>query len=173
MKRDVLDNDSVSNMLEDFKRAYARLKNHKPHNVENIQLMQAGKLRINKSTLALEAGHSRTSYVNHTDILEFVEDKIGSRARVPRNVPSIEDANRTLREQNRKLQRALDDTHTQNAELISYIHFLEKEYKVLVRTSTSENPFVETITNRARKNPAAVRDMSKPVKLVKRGKNTV
>ncbi|REE17752.1 hypothetical protein B0G71_0718 [Paraburkholderia sp. BL27I4N3] len=170
MKAEVLDTDS--DMLKDFKHAYARLKDHKPENVENIELMRVGKLRINKLTLAREACHSRTNYLKHDDILKYAESKIGSRPRVTHEAPDIEGANRELRSQNRSLQKDLDDMRTQNAELISYIHFLEKEHKVVVRDTLSENPFMGSIAGRARKNPAAVRDMSKRAKLGKSGKDT-
>lgn len=171
MKGDELPSDSP--MLRDFKRAYHRLKNRKPESIENIELMQLGKLRINKSTLAEEADHSRTNYLNHPDVLEYVETKLGSRPRAPREAPDLEGTNRTLRSQIRTLQTALDDMQTQNAELIAYIHALEKEFKVVIRPTSPDNPFGETITGRARKNPAAVRDMRERPKLGKSGKNTL
>lgn len=170
MKDDELPSDSP--MLRNFKRAYRRLKNRKPESIENIELMQLGKLRINKSTLADEAGHSRTTYVNHADVRKYAEEKLGSRPRTPREAPDLEGANRKLRSQNRSLQEQLNDMQTQNAELIAYIHALEKEFKVVIRPTSPDNPFGETITGRARKNPSAVRDMRKRPKLGKSGKNT-
>ncbi len=155
-------NEGDSAMLAEFKQAYKRLKSHTPQEPENIRLMQSGKLRINKLTLAREAGRSRTTYHNHTDVKSYAEDKLGSRPRAKQkalDVQELENAIGDYREENRNLKKSLDGLRTQMAELICYIHYLEKTYKVVVRDPMSKSLHPGSIAGRARINPAAVREI--------------
>lgn len=149
-------------MLKEFKRAYKRLKSHTPQDADNINLMQSGKLRINKTTLAREAHRSRTTYHNHPDVLSYAEEMIDSPPRAKQKALDVEDLENAIsdyRKQTRDLKKTLDDLRTQMAELICYIHYLEKTYKVVVRDSLSTSPYTGSIAGRTRVNPAAVREI--------------
>jgi len=140
---------SSTHILDDFKEAYKRLKDRQPQEPENIKLLQSGKLRINKRTLAREAGHSRTNYVNHAAVLRYAESKLGKSHRTKNEGPTLEEANSTYRRDNRDLKKTIDSLRTQNAELLCYIDYLERKYHVPTSSPTDSS---KTIMGRARKN---------------------
>jgi hypothetical protein len=148
-------------MLEEFKRAFARLKSHKPENLDNIKLLQSGGLRINKSTLAREAQRSRTTYVNHSKVKKWVEKQLGSRPPRKHETPDIAAAYQEYRNRYRDLQNKFNELQTQMGELVCYIHHLEKEHKVVSNDPFASPEQLASIRRRARKSLEATKEVSK------------
>ncbi|NYH24238.1 hypothetical protein [Paraburkholderia bryophila] len=147
---------SVDAILQDFKDAYERLKKHQPRDPANAELLQVGKLRVNKLTLAREAGRSRTNYVNHEEVRRYAEEKLGAKASVPREVPSVETANREYRKANGELKDEVNELKAQLAEMACYVDYLEHRYKVK-STDKVDWSSASTVLARARKNPNAAK----------------
>ena len=84
-----------------------------------------GKLKINKLAIALEAGHSRTTYVNHPDINKFIEEQLEEAAK-PAQVTAFQ-ANKSLREDNARLKLEKAILATKLADLTRYAAKLERD----------------------------------------------
>ena len=151
--------DAKTPLLLDFEEAYGRLKKREPRDTQNAELLQKGKLRINKLTLAREAGHSRTNYLNHADVQRFAEQKLGLKERVPREIPSVELANKEYRRRNSELENEVEDLKTQLAEMVCYVDYLEKKFKVNTN-KVDWTGSANIVVGRSRRNPTAVKTIS-------------
>lgn len=62
----------MSRIEEDFQKALERLEKGKPTNPQLLHLMRAGGLRINITSVAKEAGHSRRLIYHYKELIETI-----------------------------------------------------------------------------------------------------
>jgi hypothetical protein len=85
----------------DFLSAIDRLELKTPHHPVLSKKVRAGTLRINKLTVALEAGHSRTKIYDYPRVIA----RIGETQMPPREARNAREVIKGLREENALLRR--------------------------------------------------------------------
>ena len=112
---------------QDFRNSLERLLQGKPTNEVNTELLRRGRLKITKASVAREAGHSRTTYVNHPDIAQYVAQAIDKKH--PVLARAEHDLIRGLREENVLLRLEKAKLATRVANLVNHVARLEKQVK--------------------------------------------
>ena len=110
---------------QDFRDSLERLLLGKPTNEVNTELLRRGRLKITKASVAREAGHSRTTYVNHPDIAQYVAQAIDKKH--PVLARAEHDLIRGLREENVLLRLEKAKLATRVANLVNHVARLEKQ----------------------------------------------
>jgi len=110
---------------QDFRNSLERLLQGKPTNEVNTELLRRGRLKITKASVAREAGHSRTTYVNHPDIAQYVAQAIDKKH--PVLARAEQGLIRGLREENSLLRLEKAKLATRVANLVNHVARLEKQ----------------------------------------------
>ena len=110
---------------QEFRESLERLLQGKPTNEVNTELLRRGRLKITKASVAREAGHSRTTYVNHPDIAQYVAQAIDKKH--PVLARAEHDLIRGLREENVLLRLEKAKLATRVANLVNHVARLEKQ----------------------------------------------
>jgi hypothetical protein len=124
---------AVDDIEQSFLDALARLKAGKPKNKEIADLFKRGALRIGITTVAKEAGHSRTLIGHKACKYPNVRDCIMALKSDPENPTRLQDVVSRRREEAAKLRRLLALAQTQNATLLARIVKLDVEVLRLSR----------------------------------------
>lgn len=117
---------------DDFRRALERLRN----GTQTHPKLVGRRVRINASTVALEAGHSRnTLYASHRDVLEELRATPPSaRSRRAKRAPAGE---RNLRAENAQLRFALRQSATAQIALFERLLQCQRRCEFLERQRNS------------------------------------
>lgn len=121
---------------KDFMEALNRLKAGKPKNKALQVAAKAGKLRISVSTVATEAGHSRTLIGHKACKYPAVRDQIIALRTDPENPSRLQDIVAARRADVARLTRELKLAQTQNASLLIRMLKLEQEITRLERENS-------------------------------------
>ena len=108
----------------DFHDALGRLIEGKPEKVKLMEDLKKKKLKINISTVAMEAGHSRTTLYKYSSVLTRIKEH-----KTPRRFPhTANDVIMNLRDGNAILKREKQLALSENAALIVRMSQLKSEH---------------------------------------------
>lgn len=130
---------------KDFLSALERLQAGKPRDRELHDAAKAGKLRISVTTVAKEAGHSRTLIGHKGCKYPAVRDRIVALKTDPANPTRLQDIVAARRQDVARLSRELKLSQSQVAALVVRNLHLEQEVARLTR-ATNRTPSVGNVT---------------------------
>jgi IS5 family transposase len=119
----------IDRIERDFLAAIERLENKVPLRNSLKRFVSAGKLKINKSTVAREAGHSRTKIYDYPRVIE----KISGSREPTRTARTAKDVITRLREDNAVLKQERNAALSALAGLTIRLHQERKEHERKVR----------------------------------------
>lgn len=126
----------VNETESDFVHALERLQAHNPTHPALIKKKRRGSLKINISTVALEAGHSRTLISHENCAFPIVRTAILNLRKAPRGLGTMAEANRKLRLENAHLRKDYQIAISRMAAMVRRMDRVEKE--AIRRTSEIE-----------------------------------
>jgi hypothetical protein len=134
--------------------AWERVNEGRPQNPELALLAKKGKLKTNPTTVALEAGVSRTlighEKCRYLDVRLKILGKDAETEEIPVRVPTdMRTINANLREINRTLESRLKVALSNQAAVLNRMHKLETEYNDRLEE-------IKRINSRATRNPNEV-----------------
>jgi len=118
---------------KDFLLALERLQAGKPKDKKLLAAAKAGKLRISITTVAAEAGHSRTLIGHKGCKYPSVRDRVLGLKTDPANPTRLQDIVAARRQDVARLSRELKLSQSQNAALVVRVLRLEQEVQRLSR----------------------------------------
>ncbi|MCS0627940.1 hypothetical protein NX786_01100 [Telluria mixta] len=134
----------ITGVEKELMDAFKRLEEGVPNHPDLLKKARLKKLRINATTVALEAGRARTLIAHDKCAYPRVRAKIKSLEEPKGPSTSYEDVNRTLREQNIELRKMVIVAASRVAAMIRRMDAVDKKAaeaikKVVRKTSKKED----------------------------------
>lgn len=130
---------------QNFIDALKRLMTNKPKNKELLALSRSGTLNVTVTTVAKEAGHSRTLIGHKTCKYPNVRDFIVSLRNDPENPTRMQDVVRRKQQDAARLRRELQVSQTVAATLLARVQRLQEEVGRLKRLNDRQRNPVATV----------------------------
>lgn len=140
-------------MRQDFMAAIDRLEREEPLEASLKAKKKRGNLKINKSSVALEAGHTRVTLDRHHDVL----DRIRELSQPKKTSSNSYDRIKNIREDKKLLNDELDLALTKSAAIILRMEKLKTKHQRDIRNLNREIKHLKNPKNRSDSNIIAGR----------------